>query len=101
MSASVVGSTMKTWLYRGISDELISVALCKVSVGGDVARILRFIALASIFCRVPCTVSSMFLPNSIPRCLMLSGVVKPLSWKSSTSASGVFMHNAEDFLRLC
>ena len=56
---------------------LINVALCKMSVGGVVASILRLSALGEICAMVSVIVDSMVFPRCIPRYLMCSGVLMP------------------------
>ncbi len=91
---------MRTWLYRGTRAELIKVVLWRMSVGGVVARICHFTAFKSIFWVVSQMVSSMVLASSMPRCLMLSGVVKPLCCRSWIREGAKLMQRAEDFLTL-
>jgi len=42
------GIDIKAWVYNDVRATLISVALCSISVGGVVARILRLIAFVSM-----------------------------------------------------
>jgi hypothetical protein len=51
-SSRVAGRAMRTSLYRGVMAELIHVALCRMSMGGVVARSRHLVALMSILCRV-------------------------------------------------
>jgi hypothetical protein len=63
----------------------MSVALCRISVSGAVASILRLAALRSILLRVSFIVVWIVGPSSRPRCWIVSGVLKPLVLRSEVS----------------
>jgi hypothetical protein len=74
----------------------MSVALCRVSVSGAVARILRLIAFRSILFRVSFIVVWIVGPISRPRYLIVSWVLKPFACRSCVSSGVQLTHNIVD-----
>jgi hypothetical protein len=64
---------LKSW--PGI--QLIRVALCRISVGGAVARIPLLVVLRSNLLMVSVIVFCMVSPSSMPKCLIVEGVLNP------------------------
>ena len=95
-----IGIAIKTWLYNGKKAVLISSDLCRRSVGGVVAKILRCTALGEMCSQVCWMVDWSVLPSCMPRCLMCSGVLIPSWWSPWTMSGGVLMQSAAVLLRL-
>ncbi len=77
-----------------------SVALWRISVGGAVARILLLAALRSILFRVFLSVVCMLGPSSIPKFLMVSGVLNPWFWRLSFNSGEQLTHRIVDLRTL-